>query len=152
MSNGIDTYVCATPPLGTQGSITGLYYARDGKTIQVRESKCCVLLHVVCLCFFISGIFVRLHCASHRCYLSFGTRGVIILPFFLPKQSTDMCVHVRKGLAGDLAGMTRAWQCQSFSRTLLSQKRIGRIISPRTARSYSYQHIYACAIITDFRV
>ncbi len=30
------TYLaCQTPPLGEQGDVNGVYYARDGKTIQV---------------------------------------------------------------------------------------------------------------------
>jgi hypothetical protein len=54
-----DTIVCETPPLGQEGDINGVYYARDGKTIKVRPcpqpSHLCVLC--VCLCV----------CASYTC-------------------------------------------------------------------------------------
>ncbi len=33
---GSTSLPCQTPPLGEQGDINGVYYARDGKTIQVR--------------------------------------------------------------------------------------------------------------------
>ena len=34
-TKGNDTIVCETPPLGQEGDINGVYYARDGKTIKV---------------------------------------------------------------------------------------------------------------------
>ena len=38
LTNGIDTHVCVTPPLGSEGNLTGPYYAKDGKLIRVRLS------------------------------------------------------------------------------------------------------------------
>ncbi len=44
---------CETPPLGVEGDITGVYYARDGKTIQVWHALrpyACFPFLLVCCC------------------------------------------------------------------------------------------------------